>query len=174
MRIRIIDMKKLLILMIAFILVGLMASGCAKSQDVFHPDDRDTVDYATQTPMSVIEYNILANREITVFTNQLNTRMSTLRALNKGASSSILKNEKANARHSKQLMEEALNSFDVANPPTTYTDERKNTIRIMEECIEHFDAYIDDLESGGDIKQYNTIFETDFVAITGEASLYNQ
>ena len=166
-------MKKIITLLTTFILsISLFA--CGQSGFEIKPDNKDDVKYATQNPLTVIEYNLLANREITVFTNQINTRLSLLRNLKDGTDVDTLESERQNAEHSKQLMEEALNSFATAKPPTTYEDERTNTIRIMEDCIAHLDEYIDSLGNGGKLNDFNDVFENDFISITAEASLYNQ
>lgn len=165
--------RKTFSIILSIISCAVILSSCSRTLDI-KPDDKDDVEFATQTKDTVLEYNLLVNREITVFTNQLNTRMSILRTMKKDTSNTVLENERKNAAHAKELLEESLNSFSTARPPVEYEDERENTVRIMGEVIKHFDDYIKTLKDGGDYNKYNEIFEADFISITGEASLYNQ
>lgn len=57
-------------------MIGLSVISSTGCQMDIKPADPKDGKYATQTPMTSLEYALYMNKQITVFTNQLSTRMA--------------------------------------------------------------------------------------------------
>ena len=66
-------MRKKAFLALMLTLTIISSSGC---QTEIKPADPKDGKYATQTSMTSLEYALYMNKQITVFTNQLSTRMA--------------------------------------------------------------------------------------------------
>ena len=148
-----------------FILSLILLVGCSDIE----PDNPSDGKYATQNQTSSLEYGIYMNKQITVFTNQLTTRMGTCQNISQGYN---VDNEITLATQSLTTMQDAYDELCTVYPPNGADDDRESTIAAMETAIEHMEAYIDDLENGNDVSGYFKDFQNDFNQLTSLANLY--
>ena len=88
---------------------SLLMSGCAKIK----PDTPQSGKYATQNRLSAVEYSIYINKQLTVFTNQISTRMGSISNLSKDFN---VDNEITLAQNSLDILQE------------TYDEDRKSVV----------------------------------------------
>ena len=143
----------------------LCASGCNTE---IKPDSTDAGTYSTQTSMSSLEYSIYMNKQITVFTNQLSSRM----VIAKNWSNTAYENERDMAEESLEIMNDALDEVVVTMPATNADDDRESTIEAMQTATDHMQQYIDAIDAGEDVTAFSDVFNNDFNALTGLANLY--
>lgn len=143
------------------------SSGC---QTEIKPADPKDGKYATQTSMTSLEYALYMNKQITVFTNQLSTRMA-VAANHKDVQSS---NESYMTQQSIETLQDTLDEVTVTKPSKEKDDSREAVMTAMETAIEHLKSYKSDLDEGKDISGYADEFQNDFNELTGLANLYNQ
>lgn len=87
--------------LIALMFVSLLTlTGC----DPIVPDSPEDGQYATQTPMSAVEYSIYVNKQVTVYTQQLTTRMTMAR----NAENAGYENELSQTKNSIEIMKDRL------------------------------------------------------------------
>ena len=91
---------------------NILFTGCSTE---IKPDSKEEGVYATQNPLSAVEYSIYMNKQITVFTNQLTTRM----IMANNAQESTYENEADMADESVKIMEDALEEVVVTYPSDT-------------------------------------------------------
>lgn len=151
----------------ASMLCSTLFIGCSTE---IKPDSKDEGVYATQNPLSAVEYSIYMNKQITVFTNQLTTRM----IMANNARESTYENEAVMADESVKIMEDTLEEVIVTYPSDTSEDDRETTITAMQTAVDHMTAYAEDVRSGKDTTKYIDAFQNDFNALTGLANLYYQ
>lgn len=144
----------------------LLLGGCS-----IDPPDPDNGTYATQYPQSALEYSIYLNKQITVFTNQISTRLNQAVHSNDGN----YENEADLAQQSVDIMQDTLNEV-TATESSDYSEEnRLSVIEAMQTAIDHMKDYTAAVKNGeSDLTDYTHSFENDFNALTGLASLYNQ
>lgn len=157
--------KGLLALMIGLSVIS--STGC--QMDIKPADPKDGK-YATQTPMTSLEYALYMNKQITVFTNQLSTRMAVV-ANQKDEQSS---NESYMVQQSIETLKNTLDEVKVTKPSKGKDNTRETTIAAMETAIGHLKDYKSDLDEGKDIAAYADLFQSDFDELTGLANLYNE
>ena len=155
-----IGMKAILIGLSVLSLTGL--TGCTEIK----PDVPEDGKYSTQTAMSAVEYSIYMNKQITVYTNQLTTRMNMAR------SNGTYENEVSQTEQSIKIMKDVLDEVKVTMPSKGRDDDRETVIEAMQTAINHMNSYLTDLENNQDVTGYAQIFQTDFNALTGLANLY--
>lgn len=144
----------------------LLLSGCS-----IDPPDPDNGTYATQYPQSALEYSIYLNKQITVFTNQISTRLNQAVHSKDGN----YENEADLAQQSVDIMQDTLDEV-TATESSDYSEEnRLSVIEAMQTAIDHMKDYTEAVKNGeSDLTDYTHSFENDFNALTGLASLYNQ
>lgn len=157
--------KAFLVLMLTLTIIS--SSGC---QTEIKPADPKDGKYATQTSMTSLEYALYMNKQITVFTNQLSTRMA-VAANHKDVQSS---NESYMTQQSIETLQDTLDEVTVTKPSKEKDDSREAVMTAMETAIEHLKSYKSDLDEGKDISGYADEFQNDFNELTGLANLYNQ
>ena len=116
---------------------------------------------------SAIEYSLYANKQVQVFVSAINARQLAI-TISKN------ENEKEAAETAKREMEEALNEFRQVNPSIGMEDMQADTVRCMENAINHMEGYIGSLSSGESTYPYKDIFSGDIMDLTAMAELYNQ
>ncbi len=152
--------------MIAVCVVSCLGiTGCSTE---IKPDSKDAGTYSTQTPMSSLEYSLYMSKQITVFTNQLSSRM----VIAKNWSTSTYENERDMAQESLEVMQDSLDEVIVTMPSTNAEDDRETTIEAMQTAVDHVQQYIDAIDSSKDVTAFADIFSNDFNALTGLANLY--
>lgn len=160
-------MRKKAFLALMLTLTIISSSGC---QTEIKPADPKDGKYATQTSMTSLEYALYMNKQITVFTNQLSTRMA-VAANHKDVQSS---NESYMTQQSIETLQDTLDEVAVTKPSKEKDDSREAVMTAMETAIEHLKSYKSDLDEGKDISGYADEFQNDFNELTGLANLYNQ
>lgn len=160
-------MRKKAFLALMLTLTIISSSGC---QTEIKPADPKDGKYATQTSMTSLEYALYMNKQITVFTNQLSTRMA-VAANHKDVQSS---NESYMTQQSIENLQDTLDEVTVTKPSKEKDDSREAVMTAMETAIEHLKSYKSDLDEGKDISGYADEFQNDFNELTGLANLYNQ
>ena len=160
-------MRKKAYLALMLTLTIISSSGC---QTEIKPADPKDGKYATQTSMTSLEYALYMNKQITVFTNQLSTRMA-VAANHKDVQSS---NESYMTQQSIETLQDTLDEVTVTKPSKEKDDSREAVMTAMETAIEHLKSYKSDLDEGKDISGYADEFQNDFNELTGLANLYNQ
>lgn len=160
-------MRKKAFLALMLTLTIISSSGC---QTEIKPADPKDGKYATQTSMTSLEYALYMNKQITVFTNQLSTRMAVV-ANHKDVQSS---NESYMTQQSIETLQDTLDEVTVTKPSKEKDDSREAVMTAMETAIEHLKSYKSDLDEGKDISGYADEFQNDFNELTGLANLYNQ
>lgn len=124
--------------------------------------------YATQNRLSSIEYSIYINKQITVFTGQLMTRMQAILNLK----DTTYHDEYALAAHSLSVMQKARDEVEVTYPSTGRDDDRTSVLRAMKTAMDDMNAYLDAIQDGDDLTSYKDTFQGDFNELTGLAALY--
>lgn len=160
-------MRKKAFLALMLTLTIISSSGC---QTEIKPADPKDGKYATQTSMTSLEYALYMNKQITVFTNQLSTRMA-VAANHKDVQSS---NESYMTQQSIETLQDTLDEVTLTKPSKEKDDSREAVMTAMETAIEHLKSYKSDLDEGKDISGYADEFQNDFNELTGLANLYNQ
>ena len=151
----------LTVLLCAAVCAGL--TGCA-SVGPKKPDGT----YATQNRLSSTEYSIYINKQITVFTGQLMTRMQAILNLK----DTTYHDEYALAAHSFSVMQKARDEVEVTYPSTGRDDDRTSVLRAMKTAMDDMNAYLDAIQDGDDLTSYKDTFQGDFNELTGLAALY--
>lgn len=149
-----------------FLILALLFSGCSMKVQPDKPDGH----YATQNRLSSIEYSIYMNKQITVFVNQLSTRITVIRTDGDIANS----NEKEMAEHSLSILKSTKDEVEVTYPSEGQDENRETTLTQMETAIADLNGYIDALGKGQDVDSYDSAFRTDVEELTGLANLYNE
>lgn len=158
--------KNVIILVsLMMILSILLLTGC----DEIGPDKPTNGKYATQNQTSSLEYSIYMNKQITVFTNQLSTRMGSVKNISEGFS---VDNEITLAEQSLAVMQSTYDETYTVYPSNGADDDRSATLTAMATSIEHMKSYIEDLKAKKDVSGYYKDFENDFNQLAGLASLY--
>nr|WP_303180707.1 hypothetical protein [Lachnoclostridium phocaeense] len=147
--------------------ITLSCSGCAL--ETVRPDTADKGVYSTQNSMSAAEYSIYINKQITVYTNQLTTRMSMIQNMKQG---SVYENEIQMAEKSLEIMADVLESVTVTKPSFYRGDDREKVILAMETANDNMELYTEGLKNGDDVSGFEELFQNDFNALTGLANLY--
>ena len=158
--------KTILLTAVIFCLTSYALFGCGEVR----PADVSEGTYATQQRMTAIEYNLFISKQITVFTNQLMSRIAIIH----GEEKMSYPQELNLAKSSRREMQEALDSVITAYPSTGDDENRKTTISAMQGAIDDMDKYIEAVEKGEDVQNFKTIFQNDFNGLTQQAGLYNQ
>lgn len=146
---------------------SLLMSGCAKIK----PDTPQSGKYATQNRLSAVEYSIYINKQLTVFTNQISTRMGSISNLSKDFN---VDNEITLAQNSLDILQETYDETATVYPSEGDDANRDATLVVMMTAIGHLQSYINDLDKKSDVSGYFKDFENDFNSLTGQAGLYNQ
>lgn len=142
-------------------------TGCATN---IQPDSAQDGTYSTQTPMTSLEYSIYMNKQITVFANQISTRL--LMANN--STDRSYENEADLSDESVKILEDVLDEVTVTKPAATSDDDREKTIQAMQTALEHMQAYAKAVRDEKDVTKFKDDFQNDFNALTGLANLYYQ
>lgn len=158
--------KTILLTAVIFCLTSYALFGCGEVR----PADVSEGTYATQQRMTAIEYNLFISKQITVFTNQLMSRIAIIH----GEEKMSYPQELNLAKSSRREMQEALDSVITAYPSTGDDENRKTTISAMQGAIDDMDKYIEAVEKGENVQNFKTIFQNDFNGLTQQAGLYNQ
>lgn len=145
----------------------LLLTGCSKIK----PDSPEDGKYATQNRLSALEYSIYINKQLTIFANQVSTRMGSVSNVSKGYS---VDNELSLANSSLVILQETYDETVTTYPSEGDDASRDTTLMVMQTAIGHMKSYISDLEKKEDVSGYFKDFENDFNALTGQAGLYNQ
>ena len=84
------------------------------------PADPSTGKYATQYPQTTLEYSIYINKQITVFVNELSTRLN--QAVH--STDGVYENETEATEQSIQLLQETLDNVTAMQPSVGKEDDR--------------------------------------------------
>lgn len=151
--------------LIALMFVSLLTlTGC----DPIVPDSPEDGQYATQTPMSAVEYSIYVNKQVTVYTQQLTTRMTMAR----NAENAGYENELSQTKNSIEIMKDVLDEVTVTMPSNGRENDRKELIKAMKTAIGHMEDYQKAVEDGKSVSGFIGHFQNDFNALTGLANMY--
>lgn len=163
---RTITMKRQPKIIIACLVMAVGLTSCTVT-----PADPSTGKYATQYPQTTLEYSIYINKQITVFVNELSTRLN--QAVH--STDGVYENETEATEQSIQSLQETLDNVTAMQPSVGKEDDRLSLITAMQTALDHMKEYKESVESGEtDLTNYSHIFETDINVLTGMASLYNQ
>ncbi len=157
--------KKILTMLIAGMVM--CSSGCSEIK----PDTPEAGKYSTMNRLSAAEYSIYINKQISVFTNQITTRMGVAKNLSEGYDAD---NEYKLAADSLKTMKETLNETSTVYPSTGSDDNRESVITAMQTAVDHMEGYAEAVKNKEDVKGYTKDFENDFNQLTGIANMYNQ
>lgn len=155
------------ILIITFACIGVMMAGCSSDYKI-KPASSDQTGYVTQNPMSSAEYSLFLNKETTVFTNVLVTRMNAVRTITKENKKEELTMIKANLSD----MQAAADEVRVTMPSTGRDKDKEAMDAAMKAAIKHMKNYQDALKKDRNTSNYVQVFESDFNEITGLAQMY--
>lgn len=134
------------------------------------PDSPDDGQYSTQNRLSAIEYSIYMNKQVTVFINQLTTRIQSAH----DSESFTYELEEEMTAESIEVLQDTLDEVIVTMPSTGKEDIRLSTISAMELSIDHLKDYKEKLSCGEDVSDYASILKSDVNSLTGLATLYNE
>lgn len=148
-------------------MLSLQLCGCESD---IKPDKAEDGKYATQEPLTALEYSLYLNKQITVFTNQLTTRMTMIQ----NRTDSNIDNELHLAEQSLNTCRDVLDEVKVTNPSKTSEDDREAVILAMTATVDHMEQYTEDLKTGKDVSGFADDFQNDFNELTGLANLYYQ
>jgi len=118
--------------------------------------------------MSSAEYSLFLNKETTVFTNALVTRMNSIKNITKENK----KEELAMIKTNLSDMEAAANEVRVTMPSVGRDEDKEVMDTAMEAAIEHMKSYKNALKKNKNTSEYVQVFENDFNEITGLAQMY--
>ena len=113
--------KKFLTITFFCVGCGILITGCSSGYKI-KPASVNQTGYVTQNPMSSAEYSLFLNKETTVFTNALVTRMNSI---------------KTNLSD----MEAAANEVRVTMPSVGRDEDKEAMDTAMEAAIEHMKSY---------------------------------
>jgi len=159
--------KKLTAVLIVLVLSAALI-GC--DTDIGPEKDGSGDTYSTQQRNSSIEYSIYMNKQIVVFANQLNARVTAVNNMKK----SYYSDEAEMAKQSLKTLKETRDEVDVTYPSVGQDENRLTTLKAMDTTLHDFEEYIKALEAGNDVSGYIDIFMNDYNQLTGLANLYNQ
>ena len=151
-------------------LFTVLFSGCSFSEEQNAKEivpGTSNGEYATQQRLSAIEYSLYVNKQITVFSEQLQTRLNS--CINLGVEND---SEVKRAEHSVEIMKKAKNGMEITYPSKERDADREEVLEAMDVSINDTENYIADLKQGKDVKKYASIFKEDVNQLTGLASLY--
>ena len=92
------------------------------------PADPSTGKYATQYPQTTLEYSIYINKQITVFVNELSTRLN--QAVH--STDGVYENETEATEQSIQFTQETLDNVTAMQPSVGKEDDRLSLITAMQ------------------------------------------
>lgn len=127
--------------------------------------DPDSI-YSAEFSYSPWEYATWLNKEIEVVTNELTTQMILAQSYINGsypASQAV-----ASAESSLTIINEACAQVTTMRPPRDYTQNREETIRLMNNAANDIQAYINALNSGGNVSGCKDKMLADNTAITAQ------
>lgn len=150
----------------AVVLITSLFSGCAP----IRPDSLSSTETATINTVTTLEYSIFAEREVSVFTNQIISQMRMIAF--SGESNAELSNE--SIEESIQLMTNAYDSVCMEHAPETNQQEKETLIKEMEKCIAHMTEYQDSVKNHEDTSIFKDLLSSDFYALTAVTSTYTQ
>ena len=146
---------------------GILITGCSSGYKI-KPASVNQTGYVTQNPMSSAEYSLFLNKETTVFTNALVTRMNSIKNITKENK----KEELAMIKTNLSDMEAAANEVRVTMPSVGRDEDKEAMDTAMEAAIEHMKSYKNALKKNKNTSEYVQVFENDFNEITGLAQMY--
>jgi len=158
--------RRILFLIVALSLACGVLAGCSGDE----PKEASNDTYATQTRTSSLEYSIYMNKQITVFANQVNTRVTAVNSLKR----SNYSDEADLAKNCVKILKETRDEVDTTYPSEGQDENRLKTLQVMDTTINDVENYIKDLEDDKDISGYAEVFLNDFNELTGMANLYNR
>lgn len=155
--------SKALVLLFACVLM----TGCGEIK----PGNSSEGSYMTQNRESTLEYSIYMNKQIQVFINEINTRMTMARsiALNHSAD-----NEAELAASALEKMKKVYDETSIVNPSIGAEKDREDTLKAMQTAMDHMEGYQKAVKDGTSVDGYIIDFENDFNQLTGLANLYAQ
>ena len=164
-------MKKTISLIMLFFLIAVLSACQDTTGKNFSvkPDSTKDGKYSTMMPMSSLEYSIYMQKQSTIFTNELMSRM------NAAQLSTALNDNKTELKLVEtgiQSMEAAKEEFTLAMPPEGRDDDRQTMMLAMDAAIKHMEEYEEKLKKGSDVTGYVKIFESDFNEISNLAIVY--
>lgn len=157
-------MRKKIILAVA---ISLILCGCSSIKN----DTPKGEAYATQNRVSSIEYGIYANKQITVFINQITSRMGVCKNISEGFKAD---NEAKLANESLKIMKDTYDEYYTVYPPVGGEDDRDAVLTAMQAAIDHMEGYAKAVEGGESVTGYTKDFGNDFDQLTSLANLYYQ
>lgn len=146
-----------------------LGTGCSSESYEIGPGTPNG-NYATQTRNTSLEYSVYINKQITVFTGLLDTRII---SINNGKH---VKNptEIQSAKNALDTMKDIRDEVEITYPSIGRESDRLMILTQMETTIKNMEDYIACLEKGGDTSTYADIFSEDFNQLTGLAQMYYQ
>ena len=152
---------------LAGIIIG--CSGCAKIQSA-SPEDGYNTDYA----MSAVEYTIFLNKQISVASNILFTRMSMAGSV--ADSDYEAEKEIQSTQEAISKMEAVKDEVTVTMPAASLETDRQNILDLLEDSLNALNTYQEHLQNGELDKLDNSAIELKncFTALSGEANTYYQ
>ena len=159
--------KKFLTITFFCVGCGILITGCSSGYKI-KPASVNQTGYVTQNPMSSAEYSLFLNKETTVFTNALVTRMNSIKNITKENK----KEELAMIKTNLSDMEAAANEVRVTMSSVGRDEDKEAMDTAMEAAIEHMKSYKNALKKNKNTSEYVQVFENDFNEITGLAQMY--
>lgn len=133
--------------------------------------ESDNSEYATQNRLSAAEYSIYINKQITVFTTQVLTRINACQNATYGK---VSDNELEMANGSLEILIDTYTETSSIYPSENSDSKHELVLTAMKTTINHFENYIKAIANKSDISGCIKDFENDFNDLTGLATLYYQ
>ena len=146
---------------------GLLITGCSEIK----ADSPADGSYATQNRESAIEYGIYMNKQLTVFINEISTRMGIAKNITTGSS---VDNEIQLTQTGIDRLQQTYDETATVYPSAGSDEDRDASLTAMQTALDHFKGYKSALETGESVEGYISDFQNDFNQLTGLANLYNQ
>lgn len=141
--------KKFLTITFFCVGCGILITGCSSGYKI-KPASVNQTGYVTQNPMSSAEYSLFLNKETTVFTNALVTRMNSIKNITKENK----KEELAMIKTNLSDMEAAANEVRVTMPSVGRDEDKEAMDTAMEAAIEHMKSYKNALKKNKNTSEY--------------------
>lgn len=141
-------------------------TGCT---EIKNADPKDG--YATEFPMSAVEYNIFLNKEIGVIENILITRITAAQNLSMGGAVNL---EISNVKEGIDKLTDIRDELTVTVPAVDQESDHETILQNTDEALAAMEAYLDALEDSN-ISNLDTVTDrmmNIYLSLSGEANSY--
>lgn len=155
-------MRKKTCLLLSFLL---LTSGCNMSIE----PAKTSGHYATQTASSAMEYSLFMNKQLTICSSHMMSRITAI----KNMEQSTCEAELASAKESYSVLEEVRDTITTTMPAKTYESTRDTSLIVVDAAMQDMKKYIKYLEEQKDVSSFTQLFQNDFNELTSQCNLYN-